>query len=237
MEMRGGIYTREKCPVCDRNYRDNRKDGMQCPFHPKHWAARNFQVRFLSIHREFKSYERAFRFLNGLRYEVDTEKFDPYDYQSTQPLKFENLADDWLEIKRQSVKKGTFKNIYPQMKRAIAAFPDRDIKSISSLDLQEYLLTLSEFSSKSKQNHLNTLKEFWRWASTMYKHVNVPKFPKVIVKLGWRKTISKAVQLEILDEVQRIAPKKVWIGIKFLSTYFNVRPGELVRILEKDIEL
>ena len=79
--MRGGIYTREKCPECGRNFKDNGRNGMQCPNHPRYRAARNFQIRFLRIHREFKSYEKAFRFLNGLRYEVDTDKFDELDYK------------------------------------------------------------------------------------------------------------------------------------------------------------
>jgi len=53
---------------------------------------------------------------------------------------------------------------------------------------------------------------------------------KVRVKLGWRKTISKDLQREIIAEIKRIAPFKVWIGVKFLSTYFNVRPVELAAI-------
>ena len=237
--MRGGIYTREKCPICGKNFRDNGRNGMQCPNHPKHWAARNFQVRFLSIHREFKSYQKASRFLNGLRYEVDTKKFDIRDYQEKKkPIAFENMADTWIEVKRQGgIRKGSFKNIFAHMKRAIAYFSDNSMKSISTFDLQKYLLSLSDLSEKSKHNHMSTLRQFWTWVSEIDETISVPKFPTVTFTLGWRKTISKDVQLQILDEVRRIAPKKVWVGIKFLSTYFNVRPGELLAILEKDIEL
>lgn len=239
MEMRGGIYTREKCPKCGRNFKDNGRNGMQCPNHPRFWAARNFQVHFLRVHREFRSYEKAFRFLNGLRYEVDVDKFDVRDYQEkNKPLAFENLADTWIEVKRQGgIKKSSFKNINTHMKRAIANFGIQNIKSISSFEIQTYLLSLSELSSKSQHNHMSTLRQFWRWVVSMDKTIPLPTFPTVSFTLGWRKTISKALQQDILNEIQRIAPSKVWIGIKFLCTYFNVRPGELVAILESDIEL
>lgn len=111
------------------------------------------------------------------------------------------------------------------------------IKDISALEIQSYLLSLSELSSKSRHNHLSTLREFWRWVSSMYEKVDMPEFPHVRVKLGWRKTISRSIQNDILQEIKKIAPKKVWLGVKFLSTYFNVRPGELLSITENDIEL
>jgi len=239
MEMRGGIYTREKCPECGRNFKDNGRNGLQCMDHPRHWARRNFSVRFLSIHREFKYYEKASRFLNGLRYEVDAQKFDVRDYQEkSKPLAFENLADTWLEVKRQGgIKKGSFKNINTHMKRAIANFGIQNIKAISSFDIQTYLLGLSDLSSKSQHNHMSTLRQFWRWVVSMDESIPLPTFPTVSFTLGWRKTISKKLQQDILGEIQRIAPKKVWIGIKFLCIYFNVRPGELLAILESDIEL
>lgn len=119
MEMRGGIYTKEKCPECGRNFKDNGFSGMQCQEHPAHHAQKNFQVRFLrNIHRQFTSYEKAFRFLNGLRYEVDTNKFDELGYQ--------------------------------ERGRPLAK-------------------------------------------------VGMPEFPQVRVKLGWRKTISRNIQNDILQ--------------------------------------
>ena len=237
--MRGGIYTREKCPVCWRNYKDNGRDGLQCPNHPKHWAARNFQVRFLGIHREFRLYEKASRFLNGLRYEVDADKFDERDYQEKkQPLAFENLADTWLKIKYQDgIKKSSLKNVKCHIHRAVDYWGVQNIKAISAFEIQAYILTLSDLSSKSQHNHMSTLRQFWRWVTSMDDMLDMPKFPHIRVKLGWRKTISKDLQQEILSEIKNIAPYKTWLGVKFLATYFNVRPGELLAITENDIEL
>lgn len=240
MEMRGGIYTKEKCPECGCNFKDNGRNGLQCPKHPRYWATKNFQVRFLRrIHREFKSYEKAFRFLNGLRYEVDVGKFDERDYQEKiQPLAFENLSDTWLKMKRQTgMKKSSWIKIKGHIHRAVDYWRSQNIKNITAFDLQKYLLTLTNLSSKSQHNHLSTLRQFWHWVSSVDNMIEMPQFPRIRVKLGWRKTISKDLQQDILAEIQKIAPYKVWIGVKFLATYFNVRPGELLAILERDIEL
>ena len=169
---------------------------------------------------------------------MDNNRFDILNYSKSRPLAFENLADMWLKIKRQrGLKKSSFKNLKTQIHRAVDHWGSQNIHDISALEIQSYLLTLSDLSSKSQHNHLSTLREFWRWVSSMYKQVELPAFPTVRVKLGWRKTISKETQKNILLEIRRTAPYKVWIGIKFLCTYFNVRPGELVAIAESDIEL
>lgn len=218
MEMRGGIYTREKCPECGRNFKDNGFDGLQCPDHPQYRAEKNFQVRFLRIHREFKTYHKAARLLNGLRYEVDTDKFDERDYQDkAQPLSFGNLVDTWLKIKQHSgMKESSWVKIKGHLHRAVDYWGDKNIKEITSFDLQEYALTLKDLSSKSQSNQLSTLSQFWRWAASFDRMIKIPKFPRVRVKLGWRKTISRKVQQDVLEEARRIAPRKAWIGIKFL---------------------
>jgi len=66
----------------------------------------------------------------------------------------------------------------------------------------------------------------------------MPKFPKVQFELKRRKTIEKALQCEILDEIKWINPNlRCWLGIKWLSTYINLRPAELRNIREGDIDL
>lgn len=56
----------------------------------------------------------------------------------------------------------------------------------------------------------------------------------------WRRTIDKGTQQAIIDEVYKVSHKtnlKIWLGIKFLATYISIRPGELINIKEKDIDL
>lgn len=51
---------------------------------------------------------------------------------------------------------------------------------------------------------------------------------------------GKDTQREIIEEVYNIVKDynvRIWIGIKWLSTYFNARPHEIMNIKEGDIDL
>ena len=53
-----------------------------------------------------------------------------------------------------------------------------------------------------------------------------------------RNIIDIETQQALIDEVKRLTYNinpKVWLGIKWLATYIKIRPGELVRIRERDI--
>jgi integrase len=66
----------------------------------------------------------------------------------------------------------------------------------------------------------------------------LPEFPEVSFELGWRRTVDKATQQAIIEEVKRICPNiKVYLGIKWLATYFSVRPAEMIKIQEGEIDL
>jgi hypothetical protein len=68
----------------------------------------------------------------------------------------------------------------------------------------------------------------------------MPEFPEINFRLGTRKTVTKEVQNAILDEVRKISwhiNPRIYIGICWLRTYISVRPGELIKLLEKHIEL
>ena len=68
----------------------------------------------------------------------------------------------------------------------------------------------------------------------------LPRFPKLSFQLAFRNTVDKETQNSILEEVHRISKNiniKIYIAIKFLSTYFNVRPKEMINIKEKHIDL
>jgi integrase len=68
----------------------------------------------------------------------------------------------------------------------------------------------------------------------------MPEFPEAKFELGFRSTIDKGTQEAILEEVHRISyhiNPKIWLGIKWLCTYISIRPGELVKIKEKHLDL
>jgi len=50
--------------------------------------------------------------------------------------------------------------------------------------------------------------------------IELPEFPEVSFVLGYRRTVDKATQIAIIEEVKRICPNpKVYLGIKWLATY------------------
>ena len=109
--MIGGIYTNQCCPICGCKFKDDGKKGLYCSNHPEYGATKIF-VRFKGgIFRRFNDYESAQRFLTGLRYKYDEGSFDIRDYRKDNPLGFENLALQWLEVKRTEVKASSYCHI------------------------------------------------------------------------------------------------------------------------------
>jgi integrase len=212
---------------------------MICPYHPQ-LKASNFRVYFQGVTKRFSSYEDAFNHLNGLRFEAYHGKFDPRDYRKDQPLGFENLANQWLKIKEQEIKKSSFRKVANHIYKACCEWRNANIKDVGFKEIQLFLISLKGLSSKTKHNHLSSLKQFFGWLKKAKVIRDLPDFPEVSFELGWRKTVDKETQHAIIGEVKRISHHinpKIWLGIRLLSTYFNLRPGELLNIKEGDIDL
>jgi integrase len=67
----------------------------------------------------------------------------------------------------------------------------------------------------------------------------MPEFPTIKFELGWRTIVDPETQQAIIDEVYQISchiNPKIWLGIKWLSVYIAIRPGELINIQEKHID-
>nr|BDD45896.1 hypothetical protein 1 [bacterium] len=246
--MKGGIYSDQKCLICGGIFQDNKKDALICPDHPEQRATR-FKIRFgRGISRRFKDYEAADRFVTGLRYKSDEGTFDPRDYQSDNPMGFTNLADQWLEIKKREIRKGSFKNLNNYMKRAMEAWGNKNVKEIGYADIEDFLLEQKllksgePVSDKTKSNMRSALHDFWTWLRKrrVIRFEQMPDFPEARFELGFRNTVNKPTQEKILEEVHRISfhiNPKIWLGIKWLCTYISVRPGELLDAREKHIDL
>ena len=71
-----------------------------------------YLVRFgCDLQKWFKQKAEAERFLTGIRYETDQGKFDPRDYAKDKPLAFSNLARQYVDFKRLTLKPRSFNNI------------------------------------------------------------------------------------------------------------------------------
>ena len=124
------------------------------------------------------------------------------------------------------------------MQKAISAWGQINVKNIGFGEIEDFLHA-QEVSDKTKANMKSCLHSFFVWLKRREK-VPMPEFPEVSFELGMRKIIDKETQESIIDEVYRLTyhkNPKVWLGIKWLSTYISIRPGELLNLKEEDIDI
>lgn len=237
--MIGGIYSNQKCPLCGSNYKDDGKKGLICPNHKRQKADR-FEVKIRGISRRFQNYDEAHRFLTGIRYKIDEGSFDKRDYQKENPLGFSNLIAKWLEYKKPYLVPKNYRNLVNYANKARSFFGDKNIKEIGYAELEDFIQAQSDISDKTKSNILSALHNFWVWLKKrrIVPLSQFPEFPNISYELGYRKVISTDLQGKILDEIYRISfhiNPKIWLGVKWLSTYISIRPGELITLKEGDI--
>lgn len=245
--MLGGIYSDERCPVCGGSYRDDGRRGLFCPDHPEH-SATKFKVIFKGLCKRFRDYQSAQRLLTGLRYKIDEGSFDERDYRMANPLGFETLALQFLEVKKGEVKKSSYRKIQNHVGRAVSCWGQKNIKEIGYAEIEDFLLAQKlegkekPISTKTRANVKGTLHSFWSWLHKrrILTLAQLPEFPEVKFELSWRNVVDKETQQKIIDEVYKISHGvniKIWLGIKWLSTYISIRPSELLNIKEGDFDL
>ena len=238
--MRGRIFSDGKCPICSGNFvHDDKRSGLFCEKHPDQRAMSRFRVQFgRKTRKRFSHYREAERFLNGLRWEVDEGTFDSRDYRINNPLGFETLALKWLTVKEKEVKPRSYNNLNNYMKKAIKAWGQTNIKLIGYGQIEDFLHD-QDISDKTKSNMKSCLHSFFLWVKRREK-IPMPEFPEIGFELEFRKIIDKETQEAIIDEIYRLTYEtnpKIWLGIKWLATYISIRPGEMLNLKEKDIDI
>ena len=82
---------------------------------------------------------------------------------------------------------------------------------------------------------LSCYHNFFNWLKEYEIIRKVPNLPKIRVKLGTRKVVTKKEQFELLDEVKRISyhiNPKIWLGIKWMATYPSLRLEDFTKMTE-----
>jgi integrase len=199
-----------------------------------------YVVRFgRDVSKWFRDLPDAERFLTGLRYETDKGTFDPRDYAGDKPLSFSNLADQYLKHKAQTVRPRSFANLKNYLARAKAAWVDRNVKTLGYAEIEDFLLA-QPVSQKTRANMRSCLHDLWTWLvkRRIIRSHKMPEFPAVDFELGWRNIIDIPTQQSIIAKIRELSEPinpKVWIGIRWLSIYIGVRPGELLSLREGHI--
>jgi hypothetical protein len=98
--MKGGIYTDQKCTVCDAMLKDGGRKKLGCPDHSGRISI-TLHVHCGNGKRRYKRSPEAQRFLPDLRFETDEPSFDERDFSGEKPLGFQNSAGKWLDVKKE----------------------------------------------------------------------------------------------------------------------------------------
>jgi len=237
--MDGAITTREKCAICGGNLvHDEKRHGLFCKEHPQ-ISARRFIVRFPGkVFLNFKSYAKAAQELNGLRYKKACRTFDPADYQRDKPNSFRSLVEKYLKTKEKTCK--SYKDIKRGILQALEYFQETNVKDITGADIEDYLLSIQNISEKTRFNKKSNLSDFWKWLVRrgVINQAQMPLFPHISFDLGYRKVTDWETQSKIIAEIERISKNpKVAFGVELLAMYPALRPGDLLKIKEENIDL
>ena len=243
--MKGNVYTRQKCFICGGPLvHDERRGGCFCKAHPEAAATKDFYVKFgRDINRRRPTYEASIRFLTGLRYETDRGTFDARDYAAHEPLGFRNLVKSYLAWKRRK-KLTSYYHIAQYMDAAADHWGNRNVKTIRKRDIEEYLYAIPGISEKTRFNHRTQLHDFWH--SYLYAHEEVllihqlPKFPAIPYELGFRKFATIEDREKVMDRVRELTyhyNPKIWLALDLGCTYSKLRPFDIRRIKEGDIDV
>jgi integrase len=238
--MKGNIYTAEKCPLCrDKIRYSEDRNGFICSKHPEQIVIpRKCFVRFgRSVMKRFNNLIEAQQFLNKLRYETGKEIFDVREYKSGHLLGFETQALKWLNIKKKKLKPDTYSRMEGSLNRMIEYWRQKNIKTFSMGDFEDYLYDKLDVSNKTRSNVRSYMNDLFTWLSDR-EEIPMPKIPKVHFEKGSRDIMGIDDQTRVINEVKKICPHfRVWLGIKWLATYVSIRPKELRFLKEKEIDM
>lgn len=181
---------------------------------------------------------------SGFKREKDAKKFErDFLNKNEDVLKenftFEEIAKKFLEVKRQSVRKSTLRQLDYVIKNIfIPYFEDRKISEIKTKDITEFLIFLTnrEYKSNTLKRFKTTLSEIFKFAIT---HFNLTKNP-VQNSLAIKSEISKGENFWTFEEYQSFIKfvKKPVYKIAYDFLYFGgFRIGELRALKFKDVDI
>ena len=219
MTMKGGIYTKEKCPICKGRFIDIGNE-LTCPAHQTRPRRVYVQIYSRLLHKPinicsdsrnipFSSYEQARRILTVLRAEIDKSgDFDPTRYvaQSLKPLRFSNWSKAWIEKKEVEVQKNLRAPAYLKSLRVYLYkfqffFRDIDIRDITTKMVNDFYLSLSG-SPKYIKNILDALKKMLADAFAWGDIQQISKFPKIDIPDPDIRTIDLDQQDTVINAIQ-----------------------------------
>ena len=248
LDMRGGVYTKEKCPVCGGNFqRDG--SGMMCPIHqtkPNRYFVQLYDKTIqkrVNIYTDsqghpFLVYGQADRILTKIRAEKDSGMFDPSRYvsQKLKPLRFKNWSEVWLQKKEIEVERGLkapsyIKAVRVYVRKLQNFFGDTDIRDIGTKVVFDFYLSLSA-SPKYIKNIMDGFEKMLHDAFDWEDIGVMPKFPTVDTPEADIKTIP----LDTQDAIIRSIPDQMDRTFILFLARLMLRPCEPRALYWEDVD-
>ncbi len=240
----GSVYADRKC-ACKGTFEHIEGKGLFCRncskvFTPTSLKAKQHIVRFgEKTSKRFRTYHEAYVFLGGLKFESEKGTYDHRDWRADHPLGFETQALKYVKAKKPpKVGESQYRNIKRDIYKAINAWGQRNIKTIKYAEIEDFLNGLP-VAPKTKANTKSVLSDFFTWLNKR-EGLPIPEMPEIKYQLGWRNIVDIEDQEKIIAEVYRISyhiNPRIWIGIKWLSTYVGIRPKEMRNLKERHIKI
>lgn len=244
--MKGSIYTAQKCFQCGSNLKYAEGRGfLYCPDHVESKWMGPCQVRFGQEHtKRFQTVREAERHLTFLRVQTDRNEFDQREWAKDQPLSFLTLRTKFIAVKKtQDITKKQIRHIERVLDIAGKLWDYKQIKEIAEGEIDDFFSMDHGVGNKSLSNWKAVLHDFWTWVVRREKRrskLEMPEFPDIQFKMKMKTVVSVSDQQEILEELHRITRDinpRIWLGVKLLSIYPRVRPGEMLNVKEGHINL
>lgn len=238
----GGIYSDAKCPLCGGNYVDDHKSALRCMEHPQHIAGR-FKVKIRDVCARFDNYTDAKLFLKAKREDVRAGTLTLKKDQKT----LGHLMDSFLDWKDKLVEYGKIKEqtvitYHHRLKRMVDHIGVARLADEIEYKHMHNFLYSTDFSTKSKYDSYTVFKEMMILARNLGFIKELPQFPDWQFDLEHdmerRKTIDKETQEKILEQIWLNTADRpmLYLAIKFLATYINLRPNELRMLNVRDFD-
>jgi integrase len=244
--MKGRIYTSQKCFHCQSPLKYIEGRGyLQCETHHEIKWTGSCIVRFGREHtKRFKTVLEAERHLTYLRVQTDNGSFDQREWARNQPLSFLSLREKFLEAKSKTgISPKQIRHINRVLDLAGKSWDTLQIKDIAEGEIDDFLSADHGIGNKTLSNWKTVLVDFWTWVVRREKRrskLDMPEFPDIHFSMEMKTVVSVADQQAIIEEVKRISWQhnpRIWLGIKLLSIYPRVRPGELMNVKEGHLNL
>ena len=246
--MKGGVYTKEKCPVCGGKFQKVGQD-LLCPIHQTRPRRVYIQLYASALHKHiniftdrqgypFTSCEQAARILNKIRAEIDEKSFDPTRYvaEKLKPLRFNNWSESWLQKKEIEAEKGLkspsyLKAIRVYVRKFQEYFGETDIRDIGTKAINDFYLAMAG-SPKYVKNIVDGLRKMLQDALDWGDIRQMPKFPKVDVA----ETDVMTIDLDVQDSIINSVPDRMDRTFILFLARLMLRPCEPRALYWEDLD-